>query len=153
VLHVRDFAHPETEAQRADVDAILGGLFADADMEPDAIPPVLEVLNKIDLLDDEQRHIVAAQTARKADAVSLSALTGQGCDELLHRIDDTLLAHHVITDIDIPLSDGATLAWLYRCGDVIARDDRQMTAHMRVRLSPADRARLAQRQLGAAGPD
>lgn len=68
-------------------------------------------------------------------------------------IDAKLLANHIITDIDIPLSDGATLAWLYRCGDVIERVDRQMTTHVRVRLSPADRARLAQRQLDATGTE
>ena len=150
VLHVRDIAHPETAAQCEDVDAILADLFGAAEMELEENPPVIEVLNKTDLLDDGQRVVVANQTSRNIDAVGLSALTGEGCDALLVRVDEKILAHHIVTDIDIPLSDGATLAWLYRRGDVIARDDRHMTAHVRVRLSPADRARLAQRQLDAA---
>ncbi|MDP6182845.1 MAG: GTPase HflX [Gammaproteobacteria bacterium] len=151
VLHVRDIAHPETSAQRDDVDAILADLFDAADMGPDEVPPVLEALNKTDLLDETHRAVVSNQASRNIDVVSLSALTGEGGDVLLVRIDEKLLAHYIVTDIDIPLSDGATLAWLYRRGDVIARDDRQMTAHVRVRLSPADRARLAQRQLDTGG--
>lgn len=151
VLHVRDIAHPETGAQRDDVDGILSDLFGGAEMESEEVPPVVEILNKIDLLDVSQYELVVNQAARDADTVTVSALSGEGCDALMAQIDEKLLAHHIVTDIDIPLSDGATLAWLYRRGDVIERDDRQMTTHMRVRLSPADRARLAQRQLDTTG--
>ena len=151
VLHVRDIAHPESDAQRTDVDAILAGLFDDAGLPPDNVPPVVEVLNKIDLLGGAERPVLANQTLRRADAIAVSALTGEGCHGLLQLVDAQLSAHHTVTEVDVPLSDGATLAWLYRRGDVLARDDRQMTAHVRVRLSPADLARLAQRQLDAAG--
>ena len=153
VLHVRDIAHPETGPQRDDVNAILRGLFGGAAMESEEVPPIMEVLNKIDLLDDVQRELVVNQAARDTDAVTVSALSGEGCAALLGQVDAKLLAHHIITDIDVPLSDGATLAWLYRCGDVIERDDRHLTTHVRVRLSPIDRARLAQRQLDTAGTD
>ena len=153
VLHVRDIAHPETGPQRDDVNAILRGLFGAAAMESEEVPPIMEVLNKIDLLDDVQRELVVNQAARDTDAVTVSALSGEGCAALLGQVDAKLLAHHIITDIDVPLSDGATLAWLYRCGDVIERDDRHLTTHVRVRLSPIDRARLAQRQLDTAGTD
>lgn len=151
VLHVRDIAHPESGAQRDDVNGILRDLFGGAEIVSEEVPPVVEVLNKIDLLDDTQRELVINQAARDTEAVTVSALSGEGCDALMAQVDEKLLAHHIVTDIDIPLSDGATLAWLYRRGDVIERDDRQMTAHVRVRLSPADRARLAQRQLDTAG--
>ncbi len=153
VLHVRDIAHPETDAQSADVNAILAGLFDDAGVAGEDVPPVVEVLNKIDLLDHAERQVLANKTVRRADAISVSALTGEGCQELLQLIEAQLSMHHTVTEVDIPLSDGATLAWLYQRGDVLTRDDRQMTAHVRVRLSPADRARLAQRQLDAAGTD
>jgi len=153
VLHVRDIAHPETGAQRDDVNAILKDLFGGAEMGSEGVPPILEILNKIDLLDGNQRELVVNQASRDSEAVTVSALSGEGCNALLKQIDAQLLASHIVTDIDIPLSDGATLAWLYRHGDVMERDDRQMTAHVRVRLSPADRARLAQRQLDTAGTD
>lgn len=151
VLHVRDIAHTETGAQRDDVNGILSDLFGGAEVGSEEVPPVFEVLNKIDLLGGARRQLVVNQASRGTDAVTVSALSGEGCDALLAQVDEKLLANHIVTDIDIPLSDGATLAWLYRHGDVMKRDDRQMTAHVRVRLSPADRARLAQRQLDSAG--
>jgi len=151
VLHVRDIAHPETGPQRDDVNAILTDLFRTAKLESEDVPPILEILNKIDLLDDNQRELVVNQASRDADAVTVSALSGEGCDALLKQIDEHLLAHHIVTDIDIPLADGATLAWLYQHGDVIERDDGEMATHLRVRLSSADRARLAQRQLDGSG--
>ena len=151
VLHVRDIAHPESGPQRDDVNAILTELFDGAEIGSEEAPPILEILNKIDLLDDSQREFVVNQAARESDAVTVSALSGEGCDALLAQIDEQLLAHHIVTDIEIPLSDGATLAWLYRHGDVMERDDRQMTTHMRVRLSPADQARLIQRQVDGTG--
>ena len=153
VLHVRDIAHLESAAQRDDVNAILTELFKTAELEPENTPPILEALNKIDLLDDARRELLVNQASRNTDAVTVSALTGEGCDDLLRQIEARVSALHIVTDIDIPLSDGATLAWLYQRGDVLARDDQQTTAHMRVRLSPADRARLAQRKLNTAGTD
>lgn len=153
VLHVRDIAHPETGPQRDDVNAILTDLFKEAKAESEEPTAVFEVLNKIDLLDDPAREHIVNQAARDTDATTVSALSGEGCQALLKQIDERLLAHHIVTDIDIPLSDGATLAWLYRRGDVIERDDREMTAHLRVRLNSADRARLAQRQTQDAGPN
>lgn len=147
VLHVRDIAHPETGPQRDDVNSILSDLFKSAEMDSEEIPPIVEVLNKIDLLDDSQRELIVNQTSRDPNAVTVSALSGEGGEALLVHIEEHLSVHHIITDVDIPLTDGATLAWLYQRGDVLERDDGEMSTHMRVRLSPADRARLAQRQL------
>jgi GTP-binding protein HflX len=151
VLHVRDIAHPETGPQRDDVNAILTDLFGTAELDSDGVPPILEVLNKIDLLEDSQRDHVVNQAARDSGALTLSALSGEGCDALLAQIDEQISAHHIVTDIDIPLADGATMAWLYQHGDVLERDDGEMSTHMRVRLSPEDQARLAQRQLNGNG--
>ncbi len=153
VLHVRDISHPETDPQRDDVNAILGDLYKSTEMDEANIPPVMEVLNKIDLLDDAQRELIVNQTARDPNAIALSALSGEGCDALLVHIEEHLSAHHIITEIDIPLTDGATLAWLYQHGDVIGRDDGETATHMRVRLNLADRARLEQRQRANRQPD
>ena len=151
VLHVRDIAHPESGPQRDDVNAILSELFKTAKLEPDDIPPIVQVLNKVDLLDDTQRDLVVNQAARDPQSITVSALSGGGCDALLTLIDELVSAHHIVTDVDISLADGATLAWLYQHGDVLERDDGEMATHMRVRLSPEDRARLTQRQLNGAG--
>ena len=148
VLHVRDIAHPETRPQRDDVNAVLTALFNGADLGSEGVPPVVEILNKIDLLDDNHRDLVVNQAARDPDTVSVSALSGAGCDTLLALIEAKISAHHILTDVDIPLADGATLAWLYQHGEVLAREDGESATHLRVRLSPEDQARLAQRHPG-----
>jgi len=144
ILHVRDIAHPESEAQARDVAAVLADLGLDPADEDTA--PMIEVRNKIDCLDAEARALIA----RNGAAVPLSALSGEGCDALLAAIDARLAASRPAVDVDVPLSDGARLAWLYRRGEVLARRDEGETAHLRVRLDAADLARLDRLARGTA---
>ncbi len=138
IVHVRDLAHVEAAAQKADVEAVLAelGLAQDGAQRP------LEALNKIDRLGADERATLAAQCAREADRIPVSALTGEGCSALLGRIGERLAERDDILDIDVPLSDGARLAWFYRRGAVLSRRDEGLIAHLSVRLSAADRARL-----------
>jgi GTP-binding protein HflX len=118
VLHVRDIASEESKAQAADVRAVLSRL--GVDMEERRI---VEVWNKADLLphegQDEARH-----DARRAQppAVLVSAVTGHGCDDLLATI-ATLVDEAPPVDIYAPAGEGAAIAWLYRHGRVIERND------------------------------
>jgi GTP-binding protein HflX len=144
LLHVRDIAHPDSAAQRADVLAVLAELGIEEDGR------VIEVWNKLDQLDAEARAVVANRTARGDDTAAISALTGEGCDGLLRLIDERLARHLEIVELDVPLSDGATIAWLYRSGEVLSRTDDERAAHVRVRLDAANRARV-QRRLDGAG--
>ena len=141
LLHVRDVAHPDSAAQRADVMRVL----AELGIEPDE--RAIEVLNKLDRLDVNEREIIANQSARDADSAAISALTGEGCEALLRLIDQRLSSSREVVELDVPLTDGATIAWLYRSGEVLSRSDDEQSAHLRVRLDPADRARV-QRRLG-----
>ncbi|MSO70757.1 MAG: GTPase HflX [Alphaproteobacteria bacterium] len=138
VVHVRDVAHAETEAQKKDVDAVLRGLELDLDGE-DA---PLEALNKLDMLPAEEQAALRQSTRANPDRVPVSALTGEGCDALLARIDARIKAKHAVLEVEVPLSDGARLAWFYRRGTVLEREDRGETAYLKVKLDPADRARL-----------
>ena len=142
VVHVRDAHHPDSAAQRADVLAVLTNLGLGKLVEDGLI----EALNKIDLLDDEARAGLVNQTQRNEEVVALSAATGEGCDGLLAliagRLDST--AHAV--RVEVPLSDGKTLAWLYERGAVVGRRDDAEAAHLSVRLSEADLGRFRHRQ-------
>jgi GTP-binding protein HflX len=142
ILHVRDAAHPDSEAQKADVDRILIDLLADQAHGSDPRAPVLEVLNKLDIVDPETRAALQARSGRDALASAVSAVTGEGCDALLAQIDDLLAETQAVTEVELPLSDGATLAWLYRRGEVLERRDGEVTTRLRVRLAPEDKARL-----------
>ena len=144
ILHVRDIAHPDTEAQAADVRAVLRDLgIAEADEGR-----VIEVFNKIDLLDDEERRQVQNRAARNGAAVALSAATGDGGAALLDLLGDRLNAEREFLEVTVDLADGAALAWLYRHGEVISRTDGDATARLTVGLDPIDVGRF--RKLGHA---
>ena len=142
VIHVRDASHPDSEAQRKDVLSVLSDLGLDEAAEDGMI----EALNKIDLLDPEARVTLENQTARNPDCVALSAATGEGLDRLLEVIDGHLNSGVRPVRLDIPLSDGETLAWVYRHGEVLGRRDDNDAAHLSVRLSDADIGRLRHHQ-------
>jgi GTP-binding protein HflX len=143
VVHVRDAHHPDTAAQRADVLAVLGDLGLEALVEDGLI----EAMNKIDLLEPTIRASLINQVQRRnTDSVALSAATGEGCDSLLQLIDRRLDAEMRAVRLDVPLSDGRTLAWIYAHGEVVGRRDDGEAAHLSVRLSEADLGRLRHRQ-------
>ncbi|HQT67372.1 MAG: GTPase HflX [Rhodospirillales bacterium 20-60-12] len=135
LLHIRDAAHPDTAAQRSDVIGVLDGMAAQGILSADWAQHSLEVLNKSDLLPHDA-------TAPAGNDIVISALTGTGLPGLLAAIDQRLSASLETLTYDLPAEDGARLAWLYRHGEVIARDDREDGVHVTVRLAPADRARF-----------
>jgi GTP-binding protein HflX len=136
ILHVRDAAHPDTQAQRADVIAVLEGMAKDGTLDADWQHRSIEVLNKADLLGG------IAQVGARPGEIVVSALTGEGLPALTAAIDTRLSEGMVTAGYDIPASDGAQLAWLYGHGEVIGRQDTDEAIHVTVRLSPEDRARF-----------
>jgi GTP-binding protein HflX len=142
ILHVRDAHHPDSEAQRADVLSVL----ADLGLGERLADGLVEVMNKIDLLDPAARAVLANQSLRNDERVSLSAVSGEGCEALLALIDRRLERADRVVRLEIPLADGRTLAWIYRHGEVLGRRDDERAAHLAVRLSEADLGRLRHRQ-------
>ena len=139
ILHVRDAAHPESTAQRADVLAVLEDMVADDTLDPTWPERTIEVLNKADLLGG-----VANVPARNG-SVAVSAITGEGLDTLCAAIDARIAAGMELADYAIAPQDGARLAWLYQHGEVIDRADDEAAVRVKVRLLPADRARFENR--------
>jgi GTPase len=141
VVHVRDAHHPDSAAQKEDVLVVLGDLGL-GDLAEDGL---IEVMNKIDLLEPAARASLLNQATRNIDSVALSAATGEGCDTLLRLLDRRLDGARAVR-LDVPLSDGKTLAWIYAHGEVLGRRDDSEAAHLSVRLSDADLGRLRHRQ-------
>jgi GTP-binding protein HflX len=140
ILHVRDAAHPDSAAQRADVHAVLDGMARDGTLDTDWRDRAIEVQNKADLLGG------VGQVPPRPGAVAVSAITGEGLPALLAAIDARIAAEMELADYDLPPEDGARLAWLYQHGEVIERHDADAAIHVTVRLLPADRARFEQRE-------
>lgn len=139
LLHVRDIAHEDSLAQKTDVESVLKNLFG----KGESLDHLIEVHNKIDLWETqhEGQHYIPS-----GGAMPVSAVTGEGCAELLALI-DSKLAETLLTEMEvtIPHTDGRAMAWLHANGQVLARRDGEQLAHFSVRLSPANRARFTQR--------
>jgi GTP-binding protein HflX len=136
ILHVRDAAHPDSAAQRADVIAVLESMAHEGTLDADWPARTIEVLNKADLLGGTEH------TPTRAGAVAVSAITHEGLPELLAAIDGRIAAGMEVADFAIRPEDGARLAWLYQHGEVVNRQDDVTAIHLTVRLLPADRARF-----------
>ncbi len=153
ILHVRDIAHGDSDAQRLDVINVLGELGVVAAGTPRAddvgeddehtVIPMLEVVNKIDLLDAADRETLENQTARSDEPLAMaSAITGEYLPELIERIDTELTRHYRILDVCAGYEHGAAIAWVYEHGKVLEREDTEDGVNIRVRLAPADAARV-----------
>ncbi len=122
ILHVRDIAHEDTDAQSADVEAILGELGIDASDHG----RLLEVWNKLDLLEVD-RALAVANSARRRDSnarpIVVSALTGEGEDRLVDEIESRLAIGRTVLDLRVEVGDGEGLAWLYEHAEILARAD------------------------------
>ncbi|WP_095589742.1 GTPase HflX [Actibacterium ureilyticum] len=114
ICHVRDISHPDHMAQAADVDAIL----ADLGIAEDT--PRLELWNKIDQLDADQRAALQVQADRRADVLTMSALTGQGMDAFLDSANDLLDDARTRRELELDFAEGRKRAWLFEQGVVEA---------------------------------
>ena len=141
IIHVRDVAHPDSEAQADDVAAVLTEIGAGG---PDGAP-ILEAWNKLDLLDGEARDHALAEAARRDDVVTISALIGDGIDALRRALSDRLDRGARVHHLELAAADGAALAWLHQHGEVLSRLDDAEAVSVEVRLSAADWARYAAR--------
>ena len=135
ILHVRDAANEDTEIQKTDVEAVLESLG-----RPDTGDRI-EVLNKMDMLGGNERAAVLQRAARNDNVIAVSAVTGENCETLCKLVDERLSARNEPLEALIPHEDGAQLAWLYRHGDVQAREDREDGVFVKVSMPPHARDR------------
>ena len=138
ILHVRDISHPDSEAQAADVEAVLASLGLD---EEDA-PPRMEVWNKIDLLEGDALAQRLGEAERKKHVVAVSALRGEGVDRLREAIAEDLRSEALTHHIELDASDGSRVAWLHARGEVIEQTADGDVLQLAVKLSPENWARF-----------
>lgn len=118
IVHVRDISHSETDAQRDDVLQILRDLgVLDGDDAANQ-PRMLEVWNKIDLLDAEKREDLSALARRHDDVLMISAQTGEGVDAFKAHLSALIAKGNLVRSVRLKASDGAALAWLHARGTI-----------------------------------
>ncbi len=138
ILHVRDISHEDAEAQEKDVDAVLRQLGID----PSAGGRIIEVWNKIDrFVPDELANLRNIASRRSSDhpCFLVSAVTGEGIDELLAAIETHLAATRTTLDLSIDAADGAGISWLHRNAEVLNKQLHDGRFDMTVRVDETKR--------------
>jgi GTPase len=120
ILHVRDVSHEDSGAQSHDVGKVLEELGIEQDD-----PRLIEIWNKIDRLTADERTRIFNQAERhqhQREPLPVSALTGEGLEDLLVAIEHRLSKKRQTLRVSIESSDGAGLSWLYRHSEVLSRE-------------------------------
>ncbi len=138
LIHVRDMAHPDREAQAEDVEDVLTSLGVGEGEGPFR----LEAWNKVDLLSELDRQALFAEAERREDVVSISAISGWGVDHLRERISQELQRETEVHKIRLETSQGERLAWLHSRGEVIDQRVDGNALELSVRLSSDNWARF-----------
>lgn len=140
ICHVRDVSNPSSDAQKKQVLQVLADLgVVDARGETTTIP-IVEAWNKLDLLGAEDRAELMQVAASDDDIVPISALTGEGVDRLLARLESLLTSAARTYELELAAGDGRRLAWLHQHGNVLADEAKGETGKRRlvVKLSEKD---------------
>jgi GTP-binding protein HflX len=148
IVHVRDIAHPDSDAQAADVLDVLGEIGV-GPKAPEAQAgegaPILEVWNKVDRLGPDERVAVEGEAARRDDVVLLSALSGEGVDGFRRIVSDRLSGGKRVRTVSVDLGNGAGMAWLHAHGEVLGQEVEGDRMIVEVRLSDTDMDRFDSR--------
>jgi GTPase len=123
IVHVRDIAHPSSKAQQADVMQIL----ADLGIGEDG-PQIIELWNKIDLLNADDREELEHIVERQDDVFLISAETGEGLDVFKTALSARIGAGNQTRKLELGGGEGEALSWLYSKGRVESeeREDGQI---------------------------
>ena len=142
VLHVRDIAHEETTAQAEDV----AGVLTDLGFDEERRSRIIEVWNKADLVQGERLTVLQELAARQGAAV-VSAVTGEGLEDLLALIERRLAEALNVAEIVLAAADGADLAWIYEHGEVLSRQEAEGAITLEARFDEKQLS-LAERRFG-----
>lgn len=149
ILHVRDMADPDNGAQSADVLRILDDLGID---EKERSERIIEVWNKIDRLDPENREGLQQKAAGRENVLPVSAVSGEGVDTLLDQISERLSGVLTEATITVPADKHAVISWLYENAIVDSREDLEDgSVELDVRLTDRQANEL-ERKLGDLRP-
>ena len=134
ICHVRDISHPETAEQALDVAEILAALGVGT------ATPMIEVWNKLDLVDGTARDALVAQAAQRDTVHAVSALTGEGVAALLAAI--ALAFEEVRSEetLILPFADGRARARLHRLGVVVGETAGEVEYSVTVRWTDRQKA-------------
>lgn len=134
IVHVRDYYHEDSRAQRKDVEAVLSDLGLKEEVEEGLI----EALNKIDLYDEDDRKMILEQKKRRPKECPICAEKGEGFEKLLNCIEEALNKNAKEVEFKIPVTNGKALALIYQKAQVIERKDFQKVIKLKVKIKESE---------------
>jgi GTPase len=142
IVHVRDISHPDTDAQRADVEQVLKEL----GLGDESGAPMIEAWNKIDRLESGEAESLRAEADRREDVVLISALSGDGVDDLLACAAAHLRKDARLHELVLDAGDGEAMAWLHQHGEVLHHATEGLETRLLVRIGEAEWERFQARR-------
>ena len=136
IVHVRDISHAQTEEQAEDVNTILRTLGVDEQA------PLIEVWNKIDLLDEDARRAVETQAERRDDLLAVSAVTGQGVAALAEAMAQAVRDPRQSEELMLGFGAGRARAWLFDAGVVDHEEQTEDGYRLKVTWTGVQKARF-----------
>jgi len=128
LVHIVDASSPHPDVDLAAVDEVLGEIGATE-------VPRIVALNKVDLVDSEQRERLAF---RFPDAFVISSVSGEGVEALLASVATTLERRSVVVEALVPYSEGTLIAHLHDEGRVVSSAHSEDGVRLTIRARPAD---------------
>lgn len=141
IVHVRDVSNKDSEFQKRDVAEVLREMGMDVESQGN----VIEVLNKMDAVDDAERERLMNLAARRERVVALSARTGENCGLLADALDGMLADRREIVHLSVDHGRGGAVSWLYRNSNVLGRCDTGDSIDLEVEISAVELARFRSR--------
>lgn len=139
IVHVRDMSNPNNILQKKDVLRVLHNLGL-KNIENDN--NYIEVLNKTDLLPEEDKNYLNEISSRSNNTVAASAITGEGTPQLLSLIDEKLSANFQDIEVNVNAADGKLIAWLYKNADILSTQTLGEHIILKLRADAATVSRL-----------
>ena len=131
ILHIIDASRPDFTAQRDDVIKIL----KDMDIKYDEDERIIEVMNKMDAIEEPIHRTHVIREAKEVQHYCLvSAVKGEGIDDLLEMVSDILMRNHADVTFEVALADGRAQAWLHSHGHVLDSEINEERKAMMIRV-------------------
>jgi len=139
ILHVRDIADPDNAAQAEDVYAILAQL----GIGDEGHSKVVEVWNKIDLLEPESLNAIRDTKSDENAPVLVSSLTGEGIEQLLELTEQKIAGSETALELLLTPEMMDRISWIYQNTNVLEREDHENgDVLLKVRATSAVRDKL-----------
>lgn len=134
IVHVRDYYHDDSTAQRIDVESVL----SDLGLKEMVDEGLIEALNKMDLFEEDDRQMILEQKTRRPKECPICAYTGEGFEKLLNCIEEALNKDAKKVTLHIPVTDGKALSQIYQKAQVLSRHDTQKLIKLEVKIKESE---------------